>query len=540
MENYLCTIQNINNFYDNGFSTECAYVQAACSNKEAIIDFFSFYYCNINQNIPIMSIISFLCVMLCFNFCSVLADYYISPSLEVISKKLKLSAAVAGCTILAIGNGAPDLMSAFVAGKKSSEGVAIATGALLGGCLFNITVVISFCIIGAKKIKIEKNDMIRDSASILFAVGYFIIIGSIGIITIYWTLGFFCLYLFYIAYQAIFKKMTEERENDIQDMIKESLSFMVSDLFSNKCTSKFSNLKMTDFPMVKKTKSDDQNQTNQNLILVDDFNSPMIEESQFFLKFRIFYKKAFTFIINLTLPGFEEDHWNLYLTSLTPIFGSGLIFWRFQFIQYYDSSPELFFIIFGSISVAIILISILIFTFGRRTNLAEKYSGIFAGISFVGALLWMEIIVTVFIDWLSYVTVISEISPSFLSLTMLAWGNSLGDLFMGYSLSKNGLGEMAVIGTYSGQIFGLLFGFGVTLIQQLFQGAVNLDLYNFDNGKSDNLLTLALILFIIVSVAISLVLIKINKWYLENALQKIVLSGYSIFLVVAACIEFLT
>ena len=37
------------------------------------------------------------------------ADEYLSPSLEFLTEKLKLSESVAGVTLLALGNGAPDV-----------------------------------------------------------------------------------------------------------------------------------------------------------------------------------------------------------------------------------------------------------------------------------------------------------------------------------------------------------------------------------------------------------------------------------------------
>lgn len=43
------------------------------------------------------------------------ADEYLSPSLEFLTEKLKLSESVAGVTLLALGNGAPDVFQAISA-----------------------------------------------------------------------------------------------------------------------------------------------------------------------------------------------------------------------------------------------------------------------------------------------------------------------------------------------------------------------------------------------------------------------------------------
>lgn len=48
------------------------------------------------------------------------ADDYLSPSLETITNRFKLSDSLAGVTLLAFGNGAPDVFSA-IAGAKDNN-----------------------------------------------------------------------------------------------------------------------------------------------------------------------------------------------------------------------------------------------------------------------------------------------------------------------------------------------------------------------------------------------------------------------------------
>ena len=48
------------------------------------------------------------------------ADDYLSPSLETISTKVGMSESVAGVTLLAFGNGAPDVMAAISAAEGGS------------------------------------------------------------------------------------------------------------------------------------------------------------------------------------------------------------------------------------------------------------------------------------------------------------------------------------------------------------------------------------------------------------------------------------
>jgi len=53
------------------------------------------------------------------------ADVYLSPALEAISDKLSCSESLAGVTLLALGNGAPDVFAAIAAGGEGEDGIAV-------------------------------------------------------------------------------------------------------------------------------------------------------------------------------------------------------------------------------------------------------------------------------------------------------------------------------------------------------------------------------------------------------------------------------
>ena len=50
----------------------------------------------------------------------------------------------------------------------------------------------------------------------------------------------------------------------------------------------------------------------------------------------------------------------------------------------------------------------------------------------------------IIIDLLELFGILTQLPSSLLGLTMLSWGNSLGDVFASMSISKNGFGEMAL------------------------------------------------------------------------------------------------
>ena len=63
------------------------------------------------------------------------------------------------------------------------------------------------------------------------------------------------------------------------------------------------------------------------------------------------------------------------------------------------------------------------------------------------------------------IRVLTGINDTFLAITLIAVGNSTGDLFALYSLAKKGYSILAMTGIYSSQLFNLLVGFGSSLLR---------------------------------------------------------------------------
>ena len=68
----------------------------------------------------------------------------------------------------------------------------------------------------------------------------------------------------------------------------------------------------------------------------------------------------------------------------------------------------------------------------------------------------------IIVDVLLVFELISGISSALLGLTVLSWGNSVGDAFASIAISKKGFGEMAFTGCIAGPVFNLLLGIGIT------------------------------------------------------------------------------
>ena len=134
------------NLYDHALNQEsqCAYAQT-CNDGDGI--FAPILYCSTRYSTQFLSLALgiplVLFLILLFRILGSTAEEFFSPGLEMMSLKLGLPERFAGVTLLALGNGAPDVAStvnAILNDRKN--GYKMALGELLGSGLVASTVIV--------------------------------------------------------------------------------------------------------------------------------------------------------------------------------------------------------------------------------------------------------------------------------------------------------------------------------------------------------------------------------------------------------------
>ena len=77
---------------------------------------------------------------------------------------------------------------------------------------------------------------------------------------------------------------------------------------------------------------------------------------------------------------------------------------------------------------------------------------------------WIDILAGELVDLLYCAGTVTGIPEAVLGLTVLAWGNSIGDFFTNNSIAKAGKGNMALTACYAGPVFNMLMGLGLGFI----------------------------------------------------------------------------
>jgi len=158
----------------------------------------------------------FLMTLLLFRLLGSTAENYFSPALEMISSEFNIPPALAGVTLLALGNGAPDVSAVVNAIKmNASEGIPLSLGELTGGGMFVQTVVVGRIVFLGSSIFADgdnkvlgvkcREELIRDITMYAISAGYVLWVCSKGVIFYRHVVAMLLLYLTYVVVVVVYE-----------------------------------------------------------------------------------------------------------------------------------------------------------------------------------------------------------------------------------------------------------------------------------------------------------------------------------------------
>ena len=235
---------NCTNDYISTLNTildKCNYIKQNCSSQ--YINTYSLYYCSFKGHI-IFSIPAFiLIILLLFLLLSSTSDLFLGSSITKIVEIFNINQNIAALTLIAFGNGAPDIIPSLVA-SSDSEGVEFSLGNILGISMFATSFVLGIVVYFGKEIEISPRMFNRDLILYIISLIFITIIGINGKIHFIESLGFiiiYCFDIFYAIYQekSSFNKNKQPMSNfdklmdEIEKMDKGESSLMEYQKFSN-------------------------------------------------------------------------------------------------------------------------------------------------------------------------------------------------------------------------------------------------------------------------------------------------------------------
>ncbi|KAH9387925.1 Mitochondrial sodium/calcium exchanger protein [Tyrophagus putrescentiae] len=107
------------------------------------------------------------------------------------------------------------------------------------------------------------------------------------------------------------------------------------------------------------------------------------------------------------------------------------------------------------------LFALIVLLTSHPTEPPPVYQPLFAFVGFAVGVIFINALSGEIVALLSTIGVLSNLSDSLLGMTLLAWGNCLGDLVSDVAMAKAGYPSMALAAAFSGPMFNLLVGLGL-------------------------------------------------------------------------------
>lgn len=473
-----------------GYDSECEYLRANpdCSSG-GFINYMIFFYCSCGNLKPLGYVVLGIWLIALFYMLGNTAADYFCCCLEMLSDLLKLPPTVAGVTLLPLGNGAPDVFASIAAFVGSDSGD-VGLNSVLGGAVFVTCIVVgivSLCI-ADKNIQIDKKCFMRDVGFFIVALGSLLIILIVGEVSVGGAIAFVSIYVVYascVAASEILKKYRWRLGSDA--VTRPLLPVGGSELLSGgkaedefECPLLQSDSGDDDVPYLPKSKlphwmwvSNVVIYSNESVKASDDDESPNYlwgwneedtpcDQSWFSWSCLCsLLEIPFAIPRRLTIPIVEERSWSKTFAVASAFFSPILLAFLCSSAGYI--AKEIIYIIGAVIGATLGLLALIL---TRADHPPRKFLFPWVLGGFLMSIVWFYIIANELVALLVALGTILGISSSLLGLTIMAWGNSIGDLMSNVAIAMNGGHgvQVAMSGCYAGPMFNTLVGLGISLL----------------------------------------------------------------------------
>uniref|UniRef100_G3R2P2 Solute carrier family 8 member B1 n=1 Tax=Gorilla gorilla gorilla TaxID=9595 RepID=G3R2P2_GORGO len=459
-------------------SDRCDFIRTNpdCHSDGGYLDYLEGIFCHFPPSLLPLAVTLYVSWLLyLFLILGVTAAKFFCPNLSAISTTLKLSHNVAGVTFLAFGNGAPDIFSALVAFSDPH------TAGLALGALF----------------------------------------GYLGLYVFYVVTVILCTWIYrWQRRGSLFCPMP---------VTPEILSDSEEDRVS-------SNTNSYDYGDEYRPLFFYQETTAQ--ILVRALNPldymKWRRKSAYWKALKVF-KLPVEFLLLLTVPVVDPDkddrNWKRPLNCLHLVISPLVVVLTLQSGTYGVYEIDGLVPVWVVVVIAGTALASVTF-FATSDSQPPRLHWLFAFLGFLTSALWINAAATEVVNILRSLGVVFQLSNTVLGLTLLAWGNSIGDAFSDFTLARQGYPRMAFSACFGGIIFNILVGVGLGCLLQISRSHTEVKL------EPDGLLVWVLAGALGLSLVFSLVSVPLQCFQLSRVYGFCLLLFYLNFLVVALLTEF--
>ncbi|TNM89551.1 hypothetical protein fugu_003785 [Takifugu bimaculatus] len=257
---------------------------------------------------------------------------------------------------------------------------------------------------------------------------------------------------------------------------------------------------------------------------------PFVVASRPFLRDVSFYMVAvfWTFLMlfrRTTSLGETLGYLSLYVVYVVIVIVSSFIYQHGDYKIQGEFPLWLLILLLGLFLSAIVFCS-------TSNDCPPKYHPVFAVLGFMASAVLISAAASEVVSVLHMLGVVLSLSNTVLGLTLLAWGNSIGDCFSDITVAKQGYPQMAISACFGGIIFNMLFGVGLGCLVQMIKTQSDVQF------EAEGLLTWILTGALGLSLALSFITIPLSRFHLDRGYGIFLLVFYAAFLLVALLTEF--
>ena len=497
-----------------------------------------------------------LSIVMLFRLLASTAENYFSPALEMISSEFQIPPPLAGVTLLALGNGSPDVSAVMNAIKANpAEGISLSLGELTGGGMFVQAIVVGRIVSIGRKVKGSDEirgvlchaELIRDIAMYTLAATYVFYVCEQDTIYYRHVIFMFVMYLGYVGVVVAFELRRYYTNNDNDGSSESIVSDVEPIITSDNALEELLQLSVDgiqvtcsqdeeDYATLERSTTHEKSPAQRardppgskhsariirvikiqeerqrkkrmqrrfqqgsrrmskphdferlqdvdvqqrvwSLDLLKDALCELVEDQDLFVdscwnkdistieRLLVLLESPFVVLRKLVTPLPCEGDYNRSMVALSialsPAWLSAyLAFKKGEFDPFRAS-------LFWTFSLSIICGCLVIrYAPKGNTTMPLRYTVPVALYGFFIAATWIDVISDQLINVLEFVGVVLRIPSPIMGLTVLAWGNSVGDYSTNSALARKGFSDMSMAACFAGPSFNLLIGLGSGLLSQ--------------------------------------------------------------------------
>ncbi|KAK7337805.1 hypothetical protein VNO77_18392 [Canavalia gladiata] len=394
------------------------------------------YHCLFPQNstlsIPSLS----LFLLLHFYILITTAQHHFSVVTTKLASHLNLSPSMAAVTLLALGNGSPDVFSSLAALRAGQYRTGF--GAILSAGTFVSALVVGFVAIYAAPFSVDPAPFVRDVLFYLTAAFFLFYVYLSAEIFLWQAIGFVGFYLFFVGFVFYMDLgMADRKEKTSADLEGQKESLAVD------CRVNVSG------------SSEDEKHSSGLRGTIQ-----LISKA---------WELPVSTLLRLTIPQPAPSQWSRFYASaniaLCPL---ALLYACNSFMPFNHPIvfllPNTHFPLWSVVLMTSFPLAFLHHVMEKEPPKTELMPVVV--MAFVMSVFWISTTAGELVNCLEALGTRLKLPQALLGLTVLAWGNSVGDLVADVAVAKAGHPAMAMAGCFAGPMFNMLVGLGTALVMQ--------------------------------------------------------------------------